>query len=125
MRTLATVGACAAALSLNACGGGERRAAPPPTLPRAVAQSLATRSDDVAAALAAGDSCRAAALARRLQQETIASINRGAVAPALQEPLSGAVNDIVARVVCVPPPAPPKEHGHGKHKGHDKQTEGD
>jgi len=125
MRTLATVGACAAALSLNACGGGERRAAPPPTLPRAAAQSLATRSDDVAAALAAGDSCRAAALARRLQQETIASINRGAVAPALQEPLSGAVNDIVARVVCVPPPTPPKEHGHGKHKGHDKQNEGD
>ena len=119
--------ACAAALCLSGCGGGgERRAAPPPTLPRAVARSLAARTDAVAAALAARDSCRAASLARQLQQQTIASINRGAVAPALQEPLSGAVNDLVARVACVPPPAAaqPKERGHGKHKGHDKQDEG-
>jgi hypothetical protein len=125
MRLLAA--ACACALCLSACGGGgERHATPPPTLSRTVARSLAARTDAVAAALAAGDSCRAARLARQLQQQTIASINRGAVAPALQEPLSGAVNDLVARVVCVPPPAPaaPKEHGHGKHKGHDKQDEG-
>jgi hypothetical protein len=116
MRALRLLGACAAALSLSACGGGgERRATPPPTLPHTVAQSLATRSDAVAAALAAGDSCRAATLARQLQQQTIAWINRGAVAAALQEPLSGAVNDLVARVVCAPPLAQPKEHGHGKH----------
>jgi hypothetical protein len=121
MRRLAA--ACAAALCLSACGG-ERRAAPPPTLVRTVANSLAARADAVAAALASGDPCRAATLARQLQQQTIAWINRGAVAPALQEPLSGAVNDLVARVVCVPPPAPPAEHGHGKHKGHDKQNEG-
>jgi hypothetical protein len=124
-RRLALAAACAAALCLSACGsGGERRTTPPPTLPRALAHSLAARTDEVASALAAGDSCRAATLARELQQQTIASINRGAVAPALQEPLSGVVNDLVARVVCVPPPAPPQEHGHGKHKGHDKQNEG-
>jgi hypothetical protein len=123
-RKLELAAACAAALCLGGCGGGERRAAPPPTLPRAVAQSLAARTDAVAAALAAGDSCRASALARQLQQETIASINRGGVTSALQEPLSGAVNDLVARVVCAPLPARPAEHGHGKHKGHDKQNEG-
>jgi hypothetical protein len=81
----------------------------------------------VAAALEAGDSCRGAALARQLQRETIASINGGRVAPSLQEPLSGAVNDLVGRVVCVAPTPPPDEsHDHGKHKGHDKKhKEGD
>jgi hypothetical protein len=124
-RRLGPAAACAAALCLSACGGGgHRRAAPPPTLPRAVAQSLAARSDAVAAALAAGDGCHAARLARQLQQQTIAAINRRAVPTALQEPLSSAVNELVARVVCVPPPAPRKEHGHGKHRGHDKQNEG-
>jgi hypothetical protein len=124
MRRVRLATACVAALGLSACGGDGERRAPPPTLPRAVAQSLATRSDAVAAALAAGDSCRAATLAKELQQQTIAAINGGAVAPALQEQLSGAVNDLVARVVCVPPPAPPEQHGHRKHKGHDKQNEG-
>jgi hypothetical protein len=81
----------------------------------------------VAAALAAGDACRAAALARRLQQDMIAAINNGRIAAPLQESLSGAVNDLVGRVVCVPPPPPPRqEHDHGKHKGHDrKHKEGD
>jgi hypothetical protein len=124
-----TFAAGAAVLCLSACGGGAggRHAAPPPTLPRSLARTLAASTDAVAAALAAGDSCRAATLARRLQQETIASINRGRVAAALEEPLSGAVNDLVGRVVCVPPPAPPDEkHDHGKHKGHDKKhKEGD
>ena len=115
-------------LTLSACGGGHQQAAPPPTLPRPVAQALAARADAVAAALAAGDSCQAVALARRLQQDTISAINGGRVATALQEPLSGVVNDLVGRVVCVPPPspAPQKEHGRGKHKGHDKKHgEGD
>ena len=114
---------CAAVLSLSACSGSHQRTAPPPRLPRPVAQKLAARTDAVAAALAASDPCRAAALARRLQQDTIASINSGRVAAALQEPLSGAVNDLVGRIVCVPPP-PQEEHGRGKHKGHDNQHEG-
>ena len=123
-RRLGLAAGCAAAFCLGSCGSGrERGASPPPSLPRAVAQSLAARADAVAAALAAGDSCRAATLARQLQRATIASINRGAVATALQEPLSGGVNDLVARVVCIPPPAP-AQHPHGKHKGRDKQNEG-
>ena len=116
---------CVAVLTLSACGGGHQRATPPPTLSRSVAQALAARADAVAAALAAGDSCQASTLARRLRQDTTSAINSGRVATALQEPLSGAVNDLVGRVVCVPPPSPPaeKEHGRGKHRGHHKKHE--
>jgi hypothetical protein len=120
------IAVCVTVLTLSACGGGaHERATPPPALPRPVAQTLAARADAVAAALTAGDSCQAATLARRLQQDTLSAINSGRVAAALQEPLSGAVNDLVGRVVCVPPPSPPaeKEHGRGKHKGHHKKHE--
>ena len=121
--------ALAAALCLSACGGAKQSAPPPPTFPRQLASSLATQSDAVAAALAAGDSCRALALAHQLQQRTIAAINERRVSPGLQEQLSSAVNALVARLRCTPPPvAPsPKKHGHGHgkhHEGHDKQDEG-
>jgi len=126
---------------LTACGGAKHTAPPPPpTFSPSLASSLASQSDRVAAALAAGDSCRAATLARRLQRQTIAAINGQRVAPALQEQLSSAVNALVVRVKCVPPPptvtpspapapapattpAPPRKHGHdhGKHKGRDKK----
>jgi hypothetical protein len=114
--------AAAAALCLTACGGAKRSAPPPPAFSRAVAASLAAQSDAVASALSVGDSCRAATLARRLQQDTIAAINEGRVSGSLQEQLSGAVNSLVARVHCVPPPvvpAPKEKHpDHGKHKEH-------
>ena len=73
----------------------------------------------------AGDSCRAVALARQLQRETIAAINRGRVPTSFQENLTGAVNDLAARVTCVPPPPTStpttKEHGHGNHEKHGKK----
>lgn len=113
-------------LCLSACGGAKQSAPPPPTFSRSVGSSLAAQSDAVAAALAAGDSCRALALARGLQKQTIAAINSGQVAAGLQEQLSSAVNGLVVRVRCSPPAAPKEhEHGHGKHKGHDKHGEGD
>ena len=77
----------------------------------------------MAAALAAGDSCRALRLARRLQQRTIAAINDGKVAAGLQEQLSGAVNELVTRVRCVPPvvtTTPPPSADHGEQKGDEK-----
>jgi hypothetical protein len=119
----------AAALCLGGCGDSPaEHAARPPTFPRPLGISLAASSDAVADALAAGDSCRAATLATRLQQETIAAINSGRVAATLQEPLSTGVNDLVARVKCVPPPQQQQdEKDRGKHKGHDKKKhkEGD
>jgi hypothetical protein len=86
---------------------------------------LAAQSDAVANALAAGDSCRALALAHVLQRRTIAAINQGRISAGLQEQLSSAVNALVVRVTCVPPAAPPEAHGHGKHKGHEKKHKGD
>jgi hypothetical protein len=112
---------------LTACGGARHTAPPPPpTFSQSLASSLASESDRVAAALAVGDSCRAATLAQRLQQQTIAAINQHGVTPALQEQLSSAVNALIVRVKCVRPPkatpAPaPHEDGHGKHKGRDKK----
>ena len=125
-RRLELGAAAAAALCLSACGGAKQSAPPPPTFARSLAASLAAQTDGVARALAAGDSCRAATLAQRLQRNTISAINSGRVTPALQEQLSSAVNALVVRVRCVPPPAPARrEHGRGKHKGHDKKHEGD
>ena len=117
--------AVAVALCLSGCGGAKRAAPHTPTLPRPLAAALAARSDAVADALAAGDSCRALTLARQLQRETIAAINRGRVPASFQENLTGAVNDLAARVTCVPQPLPPtrakKEHGHGKHEKQGKK----
>ena len=116
-----------AALLLSVCGNGaERRTAPRPTLPRVVALRLAHASDGVAAALAAGDGCRARTLAQALQQQASASV----VPTALRGQLREATNDLARRIECVPPPPPPtvavqpqdegNGHDHGKHKGEKK-----
>jgi hypothetical protein len=116
--------ALAVALCLAGCGSGsERRAAPQPKLPAPVASALASRSDEVAQALAGGDHCRALALAQQLQQETIAAINAGRVPGAFQEQLGSTVGDLVSRIQCVPASKPRDD---GKHKGkHKKEHRGD
>ena len=114
------IAALAAAVGLAGCGSSATpRTAPPPKLPAAVAIPLATRSDEVAQALAAGDACRAASLAQQLQQETLASINAGRVPAPFQEHLASAANDLVSRIQCVPPAQP---HDRGKHKGREKKN---
>lgn len=117
--------AAAVALLLSGCGGTKHTARPrPPALPHAVASDLAATSDEVAAALAAGDSCRALTLAHGLQAQTIAAINAHRVPAGLQEQLSGAVNALAAGVRCVPSPSPTITEGHdrGKGKGHEKHA---
>ena len=122
--------AALAALCLSGCGDDAKRAAPhPPTLPRILATQLAARSDAVANALAEGESCRARALAQQLQRATIAAVNAGRVDARLQEDLTSAVNDLAARVRCVPPVVQPREDeednedrdDRGKNKGKDKK----
>jgi hypothetical protein len=118
--------ALAAALCLAGCGGGsEPRVSPQPKLAKPVASALSERSDLVAQALAAGDSCRALSAARELQREAIAAINAGRVPRPFQEHLGSTVNDLVARIRCVPPAADREDNGKhkGKHKG--KKNEGD
>ena len=113
--------ALAAALCLAGCGGGsEPRAAPQPKLSPPVAAALASRSDEIAQTLAAGDSCRALSLAQQLQQETIAAINAGRVPTAFQEQLGSTVGDLVSRIHCVPAAKP---HDNGKHKGKHKKKD--
>jgi hypothetical protein len=117
----------AAALLLSACGSGtERRATPRPTLPREVALRLARSSDGVAAALAAGDNCRALTLARALRQQASAAVVPAALRPQLQ----ASTTDLAGRIECTPPALPPtvaaepdehgKDHDKGKHKGEKK-----
>jgi hypothetical protein len=123
--TARVTAAVAATLCLSACGSAKQSPPPPPpAFSHSLGSALAAQSDAVAAALASGDSCRASTLARQLQQRTIAAINEGRVAAGLQEQLSSAVNALVTRVQCVPPPAP-AEKGHGKHKGDHKKHKGD
>jgi hypothetical protein len=116
--------ALVAAFCLAGCGSGsEHRVAPQPTLPAAVASALASRSDEVAQALAGGDDCRALSLAQQLQQETITAINAGRVPGAFQEQLGSTAGDLVSRIQCVPAVTPPDN---GKHKGKQKKKhEGD
>ena len=115
--------ALAVALCLAGCGSGsEQRAAPQPKLPAAAASALASRSDEVARALAGGDECRALSLAQRLQRETIAAINAGHIPGAFQEHIGSTVGELVSRIRCVPPATP---HDNGKHKAKKKKDKGD
>jgi hypothetical protein len=75
---------------------------------------LASRSDEVAQALNAGDPCRASSLAQQVQQETVTAINDGRIPGAFQEQLASTVADLVSRIHCVPPQ---NSHDNGKHKG--------
>ena len=100
-----------------------------PRLPRDLAARLASRADAVAAALAAGDCARGSRLARALQRETIAAINRRRVPQALLEDLQVGVNVLVDDIRCpaaTPPTtadtedASPDAGGPGAGKGHGK-----
>jgi hypothetical protein len=117
--------ALAAALFLAGCGGGSKpRVAPQPKLPQPIAVALASRSDRIAEALAAGDPCRALGAAQQLQRETVAAINAGRVPGPFQEHLGSTVGDLVARIRCVRQGA--GEEDNGKHKGKEKKKhEGD
>jgi hypothetical protein len=107
-----------AALCLAGCGSGSKtRAAPQPRLTQPVAAALASASDEVAAALTAGDSCQAFSLAQKLQQDTVAAINRGKIPGPFQEDLGSTVADLLSRIRCVPAQS---THDNGKHKGQKK-----
>jgi hypothetical protein len=118
-----------AALSLTGCGARQERLPPPqPKLPADIASALAEQSDAVAAALDSGDACRALDQAERLQQESIAAINSRRVPALFQEPLTARVNELVARIECIPPPVNEDDekhedegHGDGKGKGKGKK----
>jgi hypothetical protein len=119
----------AIAVMLAGCGGS-RSARPEPTLPAPLAARLAERADETARLAAAGDDCGARKQALALQVATVAAINANQVPGALQEPLQTSANDLVSRIVCVPPPAQTttgdgegKKHGKAKGKGRGKDKD--
>ncbi len=82
-----------------------------------MAAALASRSDEVARALEAGDPCLASSLAQQLQLDSVAAINAGHIPGAFQEQLGSTVGDLVSRIQCVPAE---NKHDNGKHKGEKK-----
>jgi hypothetical protein len=110
------------AAALTGCGSSESNRPAQPRLPLLVAEQLAVQSDRVAAAMTAGNSCTALDEARRLRQQTVSAINAGRIPGPFQEQLGAAVNDLVARIECVPPPPAAENEGNRgkgkKGKGH-------
>jgi hypothetical protein len=121
----------AAVLAAAGCGGAERatETTPPrPTIPRAVADDLAARSEAIAEALDAGDVCTAAVRADELNDATISAINEGKVPRAFQEDLQARANELVNTINCPPPPTTTEEddkggEGKGRGRGKDKKDE--
>jgi hypothetical protein len=128
LRRLACALPALALLACAACGTQHtaRQTVRQPRLPARLASQLAGQSTSVAAMLDAGDGCGALQLARRLQQQTIDAINSGRVPGAFEEPLQASVNEIVARIRCVPvPPATTTTEHRKKGKGHHKHEHGE
>ena len=120
MRGLAPL-AAVCALTLAGCGGTPSRQAtpPPPHLPRALAQTWAQQADGVASALAAGDGCTAQQLAGALRTEVVQALNQRLVPQAFQEQLLATVNDLPARIACVPEQTKHDQKHKDKHGGGD------
>jgi len=120
----------AAVLILAACGSENRvQQRPAPRLPSALATSLASRSDVLAAALRRGDGCAAKVQMHGLERQTRHAIARGRVPVALRTRLLAAEQRLAGSLpACVPPASPPPpppppapegdEHGHKHGKNH-------
>jgi hypothetical protein len=107
------------AVVLAACGGeGSNATAESPSLPRAVANDLAGRSDQIADALDGGDVCGAAHLADELKDAVDAAIAGGQVPSAFQAELERTATDLQNQVNCE------QEHGdEGNEEGKDKKKD--
>jgi hypothetical protein len=117
----ASLTASSCALLLAACGGSGRQAPSSPKPPR-IPAPLAARLSADANRVAAAEGCAARAPAMAFRADVIGSISR--VPARYQEPLTSAVNDLVARIPPCPQPRENKTERHGKHKrkhkkGHD------
>lgn len=123
------------ALALAACGGEqkevEQRTVFGPTIERAVADRLASRSEKVASLLESGEACGAKREADLLRNELTEAINDGKVPQLYLEDLSGVVNEIQAQIpLCTELQRPSsdddgekKGEGHKKGKGKKKKKD--
>jgi hypothetical protein len=90
-------------LLLAACGGTAKQA----SIREPAAERLANGSDEVAAALRAGDSCLAVKRARALRSQVAAAITAGSIPKPLAADARTASTRLVSQISCVPPPTPP------------------
>lgn len=112
-------------LALAGCGGGastQNDAA----IPRSVADRLAAKSESIAAAWEAGDTCGAAQQADELKHAADDAIASGDVPAAYQDDLEAAVVNLQNTANCTDESDEDEGSGneHGKPKGHDKQDDG-
>ena len=129
MRSLSVLATASSVLVLVSCGGDADRQADRtttavgPSIPAAVADRLAKRSDRVAAHLDAGDHCAARKEAQELRSELSSSVSE--IPPVYLEDLSGLVNEIEVQIpVCAQVPPPLKtERGKGKKDKKDKDKD--
>jgi hypothetical protein len=85
------------------CGGSSKppaTTAAQPRIPAAIGSALAARADRVAADLANGEDCAAAAEARRLNTALERAVASGAVPAQLQAPALTAAVRLSSRIVC-------------------------
>jgi len=107
------------AIALAGCGEGSGTSAQEPVLPRAVANELAAKSDQIADALDSGDLCGAARLADRLKVAVEAAVSGGQVPPAFRGELDQTATDLQNEINCE---EKHEDKGKGKKKGHDETT---
>jgi hypothetical protein len=108
------------AIALAGCGHSTNTSAQKPALPRAVANDLAAKSDQIADALDSGDVCGAASLADRLKDAVDAAVSSGRVPAAFQDELEQTATDLQNEVNCEEQKQDDK--GKGKKKGHGDET---
>lgn len=117
MRPLA-LAALAFTLALAGCGGGTQTETGSSAIPRSVADRLAARSEAIAAAWDAGDTCGAATKADDLKDAAEQAIAAGEVPAAYQDDLESAVVNLQNTANCTDESA--GEEGEGPGQGHKK-----
>jgi hypothetical protein len=120
-RRAGTLAALSLAIALAGCGDSTRTSAEEPALPRAVANDLAAKSDQIAAALDSGDVCGAAELADRLKGAVDAAVSGGQVPAAFQDELEQTATDLQNEVNCEEKKED-DDRGKGKKKGQGDET---
>jgi hypothetical protein len=118
-----TLAALTLSIVLAGCGGGSSTpAGQTAALPRAVADDLAAKSDEIVAALESGDQCGAAHHADELKDKVEAAIDDGRVPAAYRDELERTATELQNDVNCEDHDKEHKDEGKGKKKGHDDTT---
>lgn len=119
-----TVAALSLAIALAGCGDSTKTPAQEPALPRAVANDLAAKSDQIADALDSGDRCGAAGLADRLKDAVETAVSGGQVPMAFQDELEQTATDLQNEVNCEEQEEDDKGKGKKKGQGDESTTTG-